>query len=359
MRLVPYRGRWALVQRDGGKRKRLVLGVDATPENRSAAEREARRILRERALPVATDCQAIWDAYLADSQAHTKSRMEDAWKALKAAFASLEPKDITREVCRKYAKERRAIGRKDSTIRSELIYLRAAVRWADKNTAATFEMPPPGQPVDLHLTREQFARLLEAADDTFHLKLFVHLALATAARKEAILAMTWPQVNWSAGTIWLGEKVSGKKRGTVPMTSSLAAIMKQAFEVRTKDCPTVIEYAGGPVRSVRTSFDRAAAAAGFAWLTPHVLRHTAAVWMAEGGNSMDEIAQYLGHSDSRITERVYARYSPRHLRKVAASLEIGETAHGGSGEPLGREQDKNLRSKSSPNLTVVHGESTG
>lgn len=37
---------------------------------------------------------------------------------------------------------------------------------------------------------------------------------------------------------------------------------------------------------------------------------------------MDEIAQFLGHSDSRITARVYARYSPAHLRKLADSLEV-------------------------------------
>ena len=32
--------------------------------------------------------------------------------------------------------------------------------------------------------------------------------------------------------------------------------------------------------------------------------------MAEAGVPMSVIAQYLGHSDSRLTERVYAQYSP-------------------------------------------------
>jgi len=39
-----------------------------------------------------------------------------------------------------------------------------------------------------------------------------------------------------------------------------------------------------------------AADAGLADVSPHVLRHTAAVHTAEAGISMDEIAQYLGHS---------------------------------------------------------------
>ncbi len=39
---------------------------------------------------------------------------------------------------------------------------------------------------------------------------------------------------------------------------------------------------------------------------------------------MSEIARYLGHKDSRITERVYARFSPEHLRAASKSLEVGE-----------------------------------
>jgi len=44
--------------------------------------------------------------------------------------------------------------------------------------------------------------------------------------------------------------------------------------------------------------------------------------MAEAGISMSEIAQYLGHSDSTITERVYAKYSPEYLKTAASALEV-------------------------------------
>jgi hypothetical protein len=53
-----------------------------------------------------------------------------------------------------------------------------------------------------------------------------------------------------------------------------------------------------------------------------LLRHTAAVLMAENGVPMSEISQYLGHNSTETTERVYARYSPDYLRKAAA--EVGE-----------------------------------
>lgn len=84
----------------------------------------------------------------------------------------------------------------------------------------------------------------------------------------------------------------------------------------------MVEWAGGPVQSVKKGFRAATVAAGLEGVSPHVLRHTAAVHMAEAGISMDEIAQYLGHSDTRITASTYARYSPEHLRKAAKALEF-------------------------------------
>jgi integrase len=38
--------------------------------------------------------------------------------------------------------------------------------------------------------------------------------------------------------------------------------------------------------------------------------------MTEAGVPMGEISQYLGHSNEAITARVYARFSPDHLRKA-------------------------------------------
>ncbi len=52
-----------------------------------------------------------------------------------------------------------------------------------------------------------------------------------------------------------------------------------------------------------------------------MLRHSAAVHMAEAGIDMEEIAQYLGHNDVNVTRRVYARFSPNYLKNAASALE--------------------------------------
>ena len=41
---------------------------------------------------------------------------------------------------------------------------------------------------------------------------------------------------------------------------------------------------------------------------------------------MEEIAQFLGHSDVQVTRSIYARFSPDHLRNVAAVLEYDDIA---------------------------------
>nr|WP_321456264.1 tyrosine-type recombinase/integrase [uncultured Cohaesibacter sp.] len=84
----------------------------------------------------------------------------------------------------------------------------------------------------------------------------------------------------------------------------------------------VITWGDKPVKSLKRSLATASAKAGLKRVTAHLLRHSAAVWMAEEGNSMSEIAQFLGHSDSRITEKVYAKYSPDYLRKTAKATEL-------------------------------------
>ena len=43
---------------------------------------------------------------------------------------------------------------------------------------------------------------------------------------------------------------------------------------------------------------------------------------AEAGVPMEQISAYLGHDDIRVTEKVYARFSPGFLRGAAGALEL-------------------------------------
>lgn len=304
-----YRGWWYAYWKDehGETRRRALRTKDRD---------EALRIIADfrKARPGDT-VGVIYKAYLEEKGTE---RANWAWKHLEPAFAHLTPGQIDRARCRDYAAARRRAGVGDGTIHTEMTFLRAALRWQDRNTPADVLLPSKPPPMDRHLTRAQYAALLTAATVP-HIRLFIILALATAGRSAAILDLTWDRVDFTKGVIRLGLGDKRRKgRATVPMTDQAREALLEAAKSRTSEF--VIEYGGGQVARVRKGFAAAANAAGVPWCTPHVLRHTAAVWMAEARVPMTEIARYLGHSDSRITERVYAVHTPDHLRKAAAAL---------------------------------------
>jgi integrase len=136
-----------------------------------------------------------------------------------------------------------------------------------------------------------------------------------------VLELTWDRVDFERGQVNLRTGEGQRKgRAIVPITESLRVALVEARKAALSDY--VIEWAGGPVKSIKKGFRAAAVDAGLLDVSPHVLRHTAAVHMAEAGVAIEEIAQFLGHSDSRITASVYARYSPEQLRKAASALEF-------------------------------------
>lgn len=313
-RLGRYRGGWYAIWRDDGGTKRASLRT----KDRAEAEREFADFVKRWNAPGETIAD-IMRAYLREKK-HTVSdyeRLENAWKALQPAFGSLRPDQIDRAGTRQYVAIRAAA---PGTIRRELSVLRAAVRWFDPQTPAVFELPPPPPPRERHLDRTEYERLVTAARTTPHVYLFVVLALATAARATALLELPWNRVDLARGIIRLGSGTRLKGRATVPITKRAAQALREARECALT--PFVIEYGGKRVHRIRKAFMRAVARAGLGKdVTPHSLRRTAAVWMAEAGTPMQEIAAYLGHSNIDITYRCYAKFSPSYLRGAAQALE--------------------------------------
>lgn len=318
MRLKLYRGVWCAVWLDdAGRTRRASLRT----QDRGLAERRLNDLTRAPAPDNLVG--AIFQAYTDDKAGKAShGRMLDAWKPLAPVFAHLRPDQVTRELCRAYAKKRRAQGRSDGTILKELSILRSALQWHDRATPAVFDMPAAPPPRDRHLTRDEYQALLAGAASP-HLRLYLVLALATAARPTALLQLTWDRVDLERRRIYLGAgpvlRLKGQKgRATVPINDAALAALLEAQKAAVTDW--VIEYGGDQVLSVKKAFARAVDRADLADVTPHTLRHTAAVWMAEAGVPMHQIAQYLGHADSRITERVYARFSPGFLAEAARAL---------------------------------------
>lgn len=326
MRAKLYRGTYYAVWSDdaGSTQRRSLRTVD-----REEAERRLIDLRVAMAAPVGATTGAIVQAYLDEKKGRIADhqRLVNGWKQAKPTFHHLRPDQITREICREYAEARRQQGTElrgratgDATILKEMNIVRQALNWRGVQ-GAVFEAPSAPPPRDRHLTKAEFQKLLDGCGMA-HVRLFMVLALSTAGRKSAILQLTWDRVDFDRKQIRLavvGEK-NRKGRALVPMTERLHAELLIAKDAALS--PYVVEYAGGQVLNIKKGFASAVARAGLGDITPHDLRHSAAVWMAESGVRMDEIAQFLGHSDPRITYRVYARFSPDYLRKAASALDF-------------------------------------
>lgn len=311
-RITRYRGAYAVVWYDEkGHRHRRSLGK----VSKSEAYAVANRVIAAATAPreeVKTVGQLV-TSYLDKTDAIGVEIMRHHWKAARHTFEHLTPDMVTEDLCRAYARERKA---KAGTIRKELGIVRAAL--ARAKAGGTVWMPPRPAPRDRRLTRDEMTALINECKQP-HLLLFVLIARYTAARASAILSLKWPQIDFERRRIDLGGSGRQKRRAVIPMHPHLALALAIAKEAAVS--PFVVEYGGRRVASIKKGFAAACERAEIKDASPHILRHTAASWMAEAGVSMDEIAQFLGHTNSSVTFRVYARFSPDHLRSALEGLE--------------------------------------
>ena len=301
-----------------GKRTRHQL----VARTRKAAESEALDLYRAKApRPGGLTVSDLWRDYLAERKGRpVATTMRYTGRAVLPHFGALRPDQITTQDSRSYAAARRKAGIKDGSIWTELGHLRTVLTWAQKigqiDRAPHIERPSKPAPKERYLTRPEIDLLLAVQCEP-HIRLAMLLMLSTAGRVGAVLDLTWDRVDLERGQINLRTEGASTRKGraVVPINAGLRAALQEARAAALSD--HVVEWAGGPVKSIRKGIVSAAERAGVPGVSPHVFRHTAAVHMAEAGVPMGEISQYLGHSNVQITERVYARFSPDHLRKAA------------------------------------------
>lgn len=302
---------------EGPKRRRLRL----TSKDRASAEAEARKRWEggDDSPWTVGRCMTAYIASIAGKVSHP--RREDGWKAMRGFWENVDPMMIDEPMCKAYKAKRRA---GDATARYELMQLSTALGWAFKNekieSRPEIWLPQAPERKTRHLTRAEFAKFF-AAVKADHARLYVMLGLNTMARPSAILELTWDRVDFMRRLIDFtppGHVRTAKRRTVVPINDELLAALQGAFMERSSEY--VIERGGKRVACIKKAFLAASERSGV-HATAYTLRHTGAVWAAEAGIPMDEIAQFLGHDSAYTTAKHYARYSPDYLRRVANSLQ--------------------------------------
>lgn len=333
--LGKLRGGYAVVWWEDGRRHRHAL---RTADPREAARRlDAFEKQKNEITPVVWTVGDLWRDYRASLGTRpSATTMGWEWRRLKERFDSLHPQEVTEAVVLAHIAARRAQtwnGKPitDGTIWTELGRLRMMFAWAVKKGHLTkapyIERPTPGPARSLYLTRDQMRKFL-AHCETPHVKLFATLAWTTGARAAALLDLTWDRVDFDRGRIRLKEGEIDpdrpmKGRAIIPMNGTARSALIEAK--RFARTAFVIEWGGERVVSVKKAIKRAAVNSGMPWVSPHVFRHSAAVMMAENRIPMSEIAQFLGHTNTKMVTTVYAKYSPEYLATAADALELPTT----------------------------------
>lgn len=223
-----------------------------------------------------------------------------------------------------------SIARASAAIRSFHTFVSATSPDID-NPAARITSPKQGSHLPKALSVEQVSALLDAArvgDDVISLRdsALLELLYATGARvSEAVgLALDDLDLDEELPVIRLFGK--GRKERIVPL-GSYAKVAIEAYIVRSRPVlaqrgqgsPALFLNSRGLALSRQSAWEIIQRAAGRAGIdedvSPHTLRHSFATHLLEGGASIRDVQELLGHASVQTTQ-IYTRVTPTTLKEV-------------------------------------------
>jgi integrase/recombinase XerD len=201
----------------------------------------------------------------------------------------------------------------------------------DDDPTRLIEAPRPPGTLPKALTVDEAARLVEVPDTATPLgrrdRALLEFLYATGCRVAEVVALDLADLDLEDGTAIVTGK--GNKQRLVPFgrhaRNAIVDYLPARLQLRG-DRPdpgaVFLNARGGKLsrQGVWQIVRKSAAAAGLdtARVSPHVLRHSAATHMVEGGGDLRTVQELLGHA-SISTTQIYTRVSPRHLLEVYVS----------------------------------------
>ena len=163
------------------------------------------------------------------------------------------------------------------------------------------------------LTVDEAQRLQNAAPAD--LRALVAAGLNTGCRAGELLALRAGDYDPRSRTLLIADSKSGKPR-RVPLTDDGLALFERLTAGKPEDESLFLRADGSPwyrvalARAMRAACDVAKVRPT---ATFHVLRHTYASHLAQGGVPLMFIAEALGHADTRMVARHYGHLAPSHV----------------------------------------------
>lgn len=230
-------------------------------------------------------------------------------------------------------KDEDAKRRRLATANRMLTVLKAVLNLAFKNqeelgvsipTQTAWQSATPTRAVEApkvrHLTDAEAVRLLNACPADF--REIVAAALLTGCRYGELCRLRVRDFDAHAAAIRVEISKAGKSR-SIALTDEGIAHFKRLATGKGRD-ELLLVQADGEEWSASHQIRRIRDACEVAKIVPaisfHILRHTYGSRLAMRGAPMAVIAQQLGHSDTRMTERHYAHLAPSYVSDVVRTL---------------------------------------
>ena len=196
---------------------------------------------------------------------------------------------------------------------------------ARRDPTEHLDTPRGGRPLPRALSRESAIALVEAPDTRrpagLRDRAILELLYATGMRASECVGLRLEDLNLAAGYVVCSGK-GGQQRLVPAGAEAIEWVRRYLREVRPRDtrrrdCHRVfVNPRGGPLsrQSLWTLVRRAAAAAGLKRrVSPHMLRHSFASHLLEGGADLRSVQAMLGHADISTTQ-IYTHVLRSRLR---------------------------------------------
>lgn len=244
------------------------------------------------------------------------------------------PQGVDRDTIRAFLDAGRERGLSVRSQRRRLSSIRGCFRFLvmegviEENPTHLLELPRASRPLPRILSKEEVDRLVESAAESTTVtplrdRAIVELLYSAGLRVSELCHLTPGDLRIAEG--FLRCRGKGSKERIVHFGDRAASAINRYFDEERRvlakgEERVFLSVRGRPLgrRNVALVLERASQVAGLApTVSPHVLRHSFATHLLEGGAGLREVQELLGHADIRTTE-IYTHVERSHLKKVHA-----------------------------------------
>lgn len=338
-RLYKRAGLYYVDLRHGGRRKRVATLTSKLGEAEQIAERELAAFRAEVGIgPTAPGPQTVYcvgDAIadfleqgMSDLAEGTKTMYRSKGGILTQRLGPVDVRALSAEDVRGYIEWRRTEhSTKDHTIYKEIVTLRRTLGHAEQRglVDGRWRLVVPAKfntgydPRDRWLEPEEYLRMLEQLRpqqrEVKHgvpdRRLWLTVACYTGGRVSELERIQWSDVDFKRGFVVLRTAKVRHGKPNKPRHIPMAAELRSTLEPASMDgdARRVGPMFPSPWANPALQLTRAARKAGIVGehetLCDNDLRRTFASWMLQGGATVKQVADLLGHGSTAMVEKVY------------------------------------------------------